>query len=248
MDYQCLLNQKKLAFLQDVSSFRNLNKEFRSKVKMAKLQYKNKVEHKILYGNASDAWKGLNTMMGRKQQKKPLVSENPVKFVNDINKLYARFDINDYPDECGKLCQPLFPCPVTLVESDVVRCFSRINPNNSTGPDGLQGRVLKVCANQLGHIFTWFFQLLLNTHSTPRSWKISTTRWLPGFARVPYYAQSQCHMHPVHNCHHIKSCHPPVKQYIMTHHNTEFISYTCSLFFICNTKVSRPRAALWNGL
>ena len=31
-----------------------------------------------------------------------------------------------------------------------------------------------------------------------------------------------CHMHPVHNCHHIISCHPPVKQYIMTHYNTEF--------------------------
>ena len=65
------------------------------------------------------------------------------------------------------------------------------------------------------------------------------TRWLPGFARVPYYAQSQCHMHLVHNCHHIKSCHPPVKQYTMTHHNTEFKYYTRSPFFICNTKVSR---------
>ena len=36
-----------------------------------------------------------------------------------------------------------------------------------------------------------------------------------------------CHarvgMYQVHNCHDIKSCHPPVKQYSMTHHNTEFI-------------------------
>ena len=30
------------------------------------------------------------------------------------------------------------------------------------------------------------------------------------------YEPSTCHMHPVHNCHHIKSCHRPVKQYIMT--------------------------------
>ena len=55
-------------------------------------------------------------------------------------------------------------------------------------------------------------------------------------------------MHPVHNCHHIKSCHPPDKQYIKTHNNTEFIIYTCSLFLIFNTKVSRARAALWDGL
>ena len=94
-DRKVMLNQKKLAFLQgDIAYVRNLNKEFRSKVKMAKLQYKIKAEHKLLSGNASDAWKGLNTMMGRKQQKKPLVSENPVKFVNDINKFYARFDIS----------------------------------------------------------------------------------------------------------------------------------------------------------
>ena len=29
-------------------------------------------------------------------------------------------------------------------------------------------------------------------------------------------------MHPAHNCHHIKSCQPPVKQNTMTHHNTEY--------------------------
>ena len=64
--------------------------------------------------------------------------------------------------------------------------------------------------------------------------EILSTRWLPGFARVPYYAPSPCHIHPCYNCHHIKACHPPDKQY------TEFIIYTksCSLFFICNNKVS----------
>ena len=51
--------------------------------------------------------------------------------------------------------------------------------NKSHGPDGLQGRVLKVFANQLGHIFTCFFQLILNTHSIPRSWKISTIIPIP---------------------------------------------------------------------
>ena len=75
--------------------------------------------------------------------------------------------------------------------------------------------------------------------------QILLTRWLPGFARVPYYAPSPCHMHTVHNCHHIKSFHPPVKQYTTTHHNTEVKYFTCAIFFICNTKVSRARAALW---
>ena len=66
-----------------------------------------------------------------------------------------------------------------------------------------------------------------------------TTRWLPGFARVPYYAPSPYHMHPGHNCHHMQSSHPPDEQY------TSFIIDTCSLFFICNTKGSMETAALW---
>ena len=89
---------------------------------------------------------------------------------------------------------------------------------------------------------------LLYNHDMNLCTHLYSTRWLPGFARVPYYAPSPCHMHPVHNCQHIKACHPPDKQYIMTYHNTEFIIYTCSLFFICNTKVARARAAMWDGL
>ena len=70
-------------------------------------------------------------------------------------------------------------------------------------------------------------------HKTNCSIQICYTRWLPGFARVPYayYAPSTCHMHPFHNCHHIKSCHRPVKQYITTHHNTEFI-YQFTIFYL----------------
>ena len=64
--------------------------------------------------------------------------------------------------------------PETLVESGIVRCFLRINPNKAHGPDGLWGRLMKVCADQLGPFFRRFFQLLLNTHSMLRSWKQST--------------------------------------------------------------------------
>ena len=52
-----------------------------------------------------------------------------------------------------------------------------------------------------------------------------------GFARVPYHAPIPCHMHTVLNCHHIQSCHPPVKQYIPTHHTTEFI-YPFTIFYL----------------
>ena len=43
-------------------------------MKLAKLKYTNKVERELLSGNASDAWKGLNRMMGRTRKEQPLIS------------------------------------------------------------------------------------------------------------------------------------------------------------------------------
>ena len=89
-------------------------------------------------------------MMGRTRKEQHLVSDNPAKFANDLNRFYARYDNTDYSNECDVLFQTMSSSPVTLVEGDVVRCFSRINPNKAHGPNGLRGRVTKVCADQLG--------------------------------------------------------------------------------------------------
>ena len=79
-------------------------------MKLAKLEYKSKVEHKLLSGNASDAWKGLNRMMGRTRKEPPLVSDNPAKFANYLNRFYARCDNINYTNECDILCDKLQPC------------------------------------------------------------------------------------------------------------------------------------------
>ena len=55
-------------------------------MKLAKLEYKSKVERELLSGNASDAWNGLNRMMGRTRKEQPLVSDNPAKFASDLNR------------------------------------------------------------------------------------------------------------------------------------------------------------------
>ena len=155
-----VLTEKKTAFLnKDKLKVKELNKEFRKKVFLAKLEYKDKVERNLFVGNAKDAWKGLNTMMGRNQQQKPLISTDPSALANDLNRFYARFDTQDFSDECNTLCESLISCPVTVDEGDVVKCLSRINPRKASWSDGLKGRVLKVCAEQLGGVFTHMFQL-----------------------------------------------------------------------------------------
>jgi hypothetical protein len=174
-DLKSCLVEKKYAFMcGDHSKVQEMNKEFRSKAWKAKLDYKGKVEEKLKVGNARDAWVGLNKMMGRDKKKQDLRCENQQVFANDLNKFYARFDVHNFRDECESICAPLTPCEITVDEKDVVKCFARINPFKAAGPDGLGGRVLKSCAQQLGPVFAKMFQLFLNCQFFPRSWKNST--------------------------------------------------------------------------
>ena len=141
-------------------------------VKTAKSEYKNKVEQQFTGGNARGAWRGLNTMMGRKQKQKTQC-EDPTKLANEQNHFYARFNKNDFSKECNVLCNELVPCAMTLEEKGIIRVLQRVNPQKATGPDGFKGKVLKECATQLGHVFKLLYQLFLNHSFAPCTWKTS---------------------------------------------------------------------------
>ena len=52
-------------------------------------------------------------------------------------------------------------CVIALSVADESETFKQGNIHKATGPDGLQGRVLKVRANQLASVFTDIFNLSL---------------------------------------------------------------------------------------
>ncbi|KAK1795559.1 hypothetical protein P4O66_001058 [Electrophorus voltai] len=64
--------------------------------------------------------------------------------------------------------------PLIITESDVRRVFKRVNTRKAAGPDGICGRVLKACANQLAPVFTDIFNLSLTLGIVPSSFKRST--------------------------------------------------------------------------
>ena len=99
-----------------------------------------------------------------------------------MNKFHAWFDNEDFSENCNRVCHAI--CTdnvenVNIKDEEVTACFRRVNPNKSPGPDGLHGRVLKTCATQLGPIFARIFQMLLNAHMVPKSWKMSTVIPVP---------------------------------------------------------------------
>ena len=179
-----ILHQKKLAFLEgDQQKVRDLEKEISRMIKEGKKDYKDKVEKELWNGNARDAWRGLNAMMGRKQKAAPQC-DDPVKLSNDLNMFYSRFDKHDFSNECDTVCAGMTPTPVTIKEQDVISIFQQLNPHKAPGPDGLKGRVLKECATQLGPIFTQLFQMFLNISFVPQAWKTATIVPVPKTAQA----------------------------------------------------------------
>ena len=56
----------------------------------------------------------------------------------------------------GRTCHTYHPS-----EPDVRRVFKHVNTKKAAGPDGISGRVLKLCADQLVPVFTMIFNLSL---------------------------------------------------------------------------------------
>ena len=62
-------------------------------------------------------------------------------------------------------------CVIMLSEADVSKNFKQVNIHKTAGPDGLPGRVLRACADQLASVFTDIFNLSLSESVIPTCFK-----------------------------------------------------------------------------
>lgn len=117
--------------------------------------------------------------MGR-NLKEPVDTLMDLPFLNKLNSIYRRFDSFDNKAKCNTVSTNT-PQTTTIHLSveEVRHCLSKINPHKAPGPDGLRGRALKACANELATVFTHLFQLLLSTCTVLDMWKSSIIKPLP---------------------------------------------------------------------
>ena len=87
----CLVQKKKAFPEGDKPRVRELEKEFRMKAKLAKIDYKNKVEQKLISGNVREAWQGLNIMMGRAPKPTGAACSDPT-LAEKLNIFFAHFN------------------------------------------------------------------------------------------------------------------------------------------------------------
>ncbi len=104
----------------------------------------------------------------------PQVRADPL-LAEELNTFYGRFDCNggaNLPNcPSGSSRQSSNDHIITFSEDDVRRELKRVNVRKAAGPDGITGRVLRSCADQLAGLFTSIFNESLATSVVPTSFK-----------------------------------------------------------------------------
>src|SRR4029434_5710435 len=92
---------------------------------------------------------------------------------DDLKTFYARFEATN-PLPSARLAEDRDTCTLSLTVADVRRELQRVNPHKTSRSDGVPGRVLRGCADQLAEVFTSIFNLSLPLSAVPTCFKQAT--------------------------------------------------------------------------
>uniref|UniRef100_A0A4W4EES8 Reverse transcriptase domain-containing protein n=1 Tax=Electrophorus electricus TaxID=8005 RepID=A0A4W4EES8_ELEEL len=174
----------------------------RRAVREAKRRYGKKLETQFQQSGSRSLWQGLRTITDYRTPPSGLLSADE-SLANELNTFFARFEATSSSANAsstnanggsansanangasanGTISAADGTCagptieqrPLIITESDVRRVFKRVNTRKAMGPDGICGRVLKACADQLAPVFTDIFNLSLTLGIVPSSFKQST--------------------------------------------------------------------------
>ncbi len=122
-------------------------------------------------------WQGLKTICSSGNNSSAEVRADPL-LVEELNTFFGHFECNGGTtlpiSASGSSRQSSDVDHVTTVSEDEVRReLRRVNIRKAAGPDGITGRVLRSCADQLAGLFTSIFNESLATSVVPTSFKKS---------------------------------------------------------------------------
>ncbi|KAK1788652.1 hypothetical protein P4O66_002473 [Electrophorus voltai] len=164
----------------------------RRAVREAKRRYGRKLGLQFQQSGSRSLWQGLRTITNYRSPPSGLMCVDE-SLANKLNTFFAHFKATSssanansanansaYANNAngaigaanGACAEPTIgQRPLIITESDVRRVFKRVKV---VGPDGICGRVLKACADQLAPVFTDIFNLSLTLGIVPSSFKRST--------------------------------------------------------------------------
>ncbi len=149
----------------------------RRAVSAAKHRYKERIESHFQLNDSRHMWQGLTTICAFGNKSSAEVSADP-SLADKLNTFYGRFECNGgsaaLPSSAsGSSRQRSENHVITVSEDEVRRALKGVNIRKAAGPDGITGRVLRSCADQLAGLFTSIFNESLATSVVPTSFKKS---------------------------------------------------------------------------
>ncbi len=159
-----------------MSEFKASCYTLRRAVRAAKRRYRERIESHFQLNDSRRMWQGLKTICSSGNNSSAEVRADPL-LGEELNIFYGRFECNGgatLPISApGSSRQSSDDHVITVSEDDVRRELRRVNVRKAAGPDGITGRVLRSCADQLAGLFTSIFNESLTTSVVPTSFKKS---------------------------------------------------------------------------
>ncbi len=128
-------------------------------------------------------WQGLKTICSSGNYSSAEVRADPL-LAEELNTFYGRFECNGGSvtlpiSASGSSRQSSDDHVITLSEDKVRRELKRVNVRKAAGPDGITGRVLRSCTDQVAGLFTSIFNESLATSGVPTPFKKSVIIPMP---------------------------------------------------------------------
>ncbi len=149
----------------------------RHAVRAAKLQYREIIESHFQLNDSRCMWQGLRTICSFGNKSSAEVRADPL-LAKELNTFYGRFESNGGSatlliSASGSSRQSSDDHVIKVSEDEVRWELKRVNVRKAAGPDGITGRVLRSCADQLAGLSTSIFNESLATSVVLTSFKKS---------------------------------------------------------------------------
>ncbi len=149
----------------------------RRAVRAAKLRYREIIESHFQLNDSRRMWQGLRTICYFGNKSSAEVRADPL-LAEELNTFYGHFECNGGSvtlpiSASGSSRQSSDDHVITVSEDEVWRKLKRVIVRKAAGPDGISGRLLRSCADQLAGLFTSIFNESLVTSGVPTSFNKS---------------------------------------------------------------------------
>ena len=97
----------------------------------------------------------------------------PLDKANILNRQYVSVFTKEDPSNIPSPAGEPYPdmAKIEITEEGVCKLLRNLNPHKASGPDGLPGRILKECADEISPFLTTIFNKNLEEGNVPEDWK-----------------------------------------------------------------------------